>query len=140
MEEKRKFNSKGGKSFAKKDNKGFAKKDSRKFDGKKDKGFAGKKDNFKKLNDSRNSNKYKDKKVEEKVEKVEEVAASNVRYYIYKCLYNIYVNKAFSNIEIDHVIRENNINELDAKLLTNVVYGTLSHDKVLNWEKDETSE
>ena len=134
MEEKRKFNGKGGKSFGKKDNKGFAKKDSRKFDGKKDRGFDGKKDNYKKLNDSRNSNKYKDKKVDEKVEKVEEVAASNVRYYIYKCLYNIYVNKAFSNIEIDHVIRENNINELDAKLLTNVVYGTLSHDKVLNWE------
>lgn len=69
---------------------------------------------------------HKDEKKQEKV--------SNVRYYIYKCLYNIYVNKAFSNIEIDHIIRENNINELDAKLLTNIVYGTLSHDKILNWE------
>ncbi len=69
-------------------------------------------------------------------EKKESEAATtpNVRYYIYKCLYNIYVNQAFSNIEIDHIIRENSINELDAKLLTNIVYGTLLHEKILKWE------
>lgn len=60
--------------------------------------------------------------------------AQNVRYYTYLCLYNIYVKKAFSNIEIDHIIRENNINSLDAKLLTNIVYGTLSHEMILKWE------
>ena len=88
---------------------------------------------FKKPNDDK---KKFDKPVETKpVEKVEKTEkTSNVRYYIYKCLYNIYINKAFSNIEIDHIIRENKINELDAKLLTNIVYGTLSHDKILNWE------
>ena len=58
----------------------------------------------------------------------------NVRYYIYKCLYNIYVYRAFSNIEIDHIIRENKINEADARLLTNIVYGTISHEKLLRWE------
>ena len=55
----------------------------------------------------------------------EEKEISNVRFFVYKCLYNIYVNKAFSNIEIDHIIRENKINELDAKLLTNIVYGII---------------
>ena len=78
-------------------------------------------------------------KKERKEEKVE-LEANNVRYYIYKCLYNIYVKKAFSNIEIDHIIRDNKINELDAKLLTNIVYGTLSHDKILNWEINKLSE
>lgn len=63
-----------------------------------------------------------------------ESAPTNIRYYIYKCLYNIYVKMAFSNIEIDHIIRENKISELDAKLLTNIVYGTLLHEKVLKWE------
>ena len=78
-------------------------------------------------------------KKEEK-EQINTKETSNIRYYIYKCLYNIYVNKAFSNIEIDHTIRENNINELDAKLLTNIVYGTLSHNKLLNWEISKLSE
>ena len=76
----------------------------------------------------------------EENEQVNSKETSNIRYYIYKCLYNIYVNKAFSNIEIDHTIRENNINELDAKLLTNIVYGTLSHNKLLNWEISKLSE
>ena len=77
---------------------------------------------------------FKNTKIEKTEKVVKEEKVNNVRYFIYKCLYNIYVNKAFSNIEIDHVIRENNINELDAKLLTNIVYGTLSHDRILNWE------
>ena len=64
----------------------------------------------------------------------------NIRYYVYKCLYNIYVYKAFSNIEIDHIIRQNNINELDAKLLTNIVYGTLAHEKLLKWEISKLSQ
>ena len=109
---------------------------------KKDPSFAKKKETFKKLGHDNRKKDFKKKdtfkkkedfKVKKEVETVSE-PTSNVRYYIYKCLYNIYVNKAFSNIEIDHVIRENHINELDAKLLTNIVYGTLSHDKVLNWE------
>ena len=109
---------------------------------KKDPSFAKKKETFKKLGHDNHKKDFKKKdtfkkkedfKVKKEVETVSE-PTSNVRYYIYKCLYNIYVNKAFSNIEIDHVIRENHINELDAKLLTNIVYGTLSHDKVLNWE------
>ena len=83
--------------------------------------------------DNQNFKKRNDKKVE-KTEVIEENNTNNVRFYVFQCLYNIYVNKAFSNIEIDHIIRKNNINELDAKLLTNIVYGTLSHDKVLNWE------
>lgn len=69
-----------------------------------------------------------------------ENSTKNVRYFIFKCLYNIYVKKAFSNIEIDHIIRENNIDDLDAKLLTNVVYGTLSHEKILQWEIDKLCE
>lgn len=86
-----------------------------------------------------------DKKTERKTEVdnkeiITKEQSSNVRYFVYKCLYNIYVNKAFSNIEIDHVIRENKINELDAKLLTNIVYGTLSHDKILNWELKQLCE
>ena len=103
----------------------------RKYGEKKDPSFAKKRENFKKLGHNskkkdfkKNDDKFKKKenfKVNKEMEKVEETPASNVRYYIYKCLYNIYVNKAFSNIEIDHVIRENHINELDAKLLTNVV-------------------
>lgn len=76
------------------------------------------------------SNKFK----REKKETTPKQENTNIRYYTYKCLYNIYVKRAFSNIEIDHTIRENNINELDAKLLTNIVYGTLSHDKLLTWE------
>lgn len=74
------------------------------------------------------------KKFNHKDDKKEDVKETNIRYYIYKCLHSIYVKKAFSNIEIDHVIRENNISDLDAKLLTNIVYGTLSNEKVLNWE------
>ena len=57
----------------------------------------------------------------------------NVRYHIYRCLYNIYYYEAFSNIEVDHAIRENKLNDMDAKLLTNIVYGTISHDKSLRW-------
>lgn len=117
------------------DKKGFKKKDEKSFVKKNDKPFEKKKD-FKK------DSKPFDKKPFKKEEKTETVNKenSNIRHYIYKCLYNIYVNKAFSNIEIDHVIRENNINELDAKLLTNVVYGTLSHNKLLNWEISKLSE
>ena len=98
--------------------------------------------NFKrKFDDKKPKKDFKPKsfKKVEKVEKAEETK-TNIRYYIYKCLYNIYVNKAFSNIEIDHVIRQNNISELDAKLLTNIVYGTLSHNKILNWEISKLSE
>lgn len=120
--------------------------ENKRFNGKNDGGFKKKKDNFNKMRNSSDKNKFKNKngfKKDFKKEKTNdkqvevnetEMSNNNVRFYIYQCLYNIYVNKAFSNIEIDHVIRSNNINELDAKLLTNVVYGTLSHDKVLNWE------
>lgn len=94
--------------------------------------FKGKNNNFKSKKD------FKEKIIKE--EKTEEKEISNVRFFVYKCLYNIYVNKAFSNIEIDHIIRENKINELDAKLLTNIVYGTLSHDKILNWELKQLCE
>ena len=134
MEEKRNFKPKTDKKFNK--NKDFKK--GRSFDSKEkpDRSFKGKKDDFKKKDNFNGKNSFKDKKIEKKVEEVKENVeqTSNVRFYIFQCLYNIYVNKAFSNIEIDHTIRKNNINELDAKLLTNVVYGTLSHDKVLNWE------
>ena len=92
------------------------------------------KDNFKRKSfDRKNDNKKRfDRKPKPEAKKEEK--PSNVRLFTYKCLYNIYVNKAYSNIEIDHIIRSNNINELDAKLLTNIVYGTLSNEKVLNWE------
>ena len=131
MENKKSFKSNKGKGF---DKPRYSKKENDK------KGNFSKPKSFKKENDNNkrfNKPKVKsfDKPKVEKVERVEKVEkTSNVRYYIYKCLYNIYVNKAFSNIEIDHIIRENNINELDAKLLTNIVYGTLSHDRILNWE------
>lgn len=65
---------------------------------------------------------------------------NNIRFYIYTCLYNIYFNGAYSNIEVDHVIRENGISQLDAKLLTNVVYGTISHNNILSWEIDKLSD
>ncbi len=91
------------------------KKDNKNFNFKK-KDFNNKKDNDLKKDNEINKGTY------------------NIRYYIYKCLYNIYEYKAFSNIEIDHIIRQNNINDLDAKLLTNIVYGTLSHEKLLKWE------
>jgi len=120
MEKKKFYNSK---PKFKKDN------DKKNFDNKKD---------FKRKDDKSFSKKKDFKKEEVKQEVNKET--SNIRKYIYKCLYNIYVNKAFSNIEIDHVIRENNINELDAKLLTNIVYGTLSHNKLLNWEISKLSE
>ena len=80
-------------------------------------------------------NKKDDKQVE-----VTKNVTTSVRYYAYQCLYKIYVEKAYSNIEIDHIIRSNNISELDAKLLTNIVYGTLSHEKILNWEIRQLSE
>ncbi len=78
----------------------------------------------------RNKKSFDNKKKDEEVKNVE----TSVRYYAYLCLYKVFVEKAYSNIEIDHVIRENKINELDAKLLTNIVYGTLSHERLLNWE------
>ena len=78
----------------------------------------------------RNKKSFENKKKNEEVKNVE----TSVRYYAYLCLYKVFVEKAYSNIEIDHVIRENKINELDAKLLTNIVYGTLSHERLLNWE------
>ncbi len=101
-------------------NKGF-KKDNKNFDFKK-KDFNNKKDNSFNKEDENNKE------------------SCNIRYYIYKCLYNIYVYKAFSNIEIDHIIRQNSINDLDAKLLTNIVYGTLSHEKLLKWEISKLSQ
>ena len=94
--------------------------------------FDRKNDGKKSFNKVKDNKKSFDRKPKTEV-KVEE-KPSNVRIYAYKCLYNIYVNKAYSNIEIDHIIRSNNINELDAKLLTNIVYGTLSNEKLLNWE------
>ena len=131
MEEKRKFRNKGigfdRPRHSKKEN-------DRKPKTNQSKGNFNKPKSFKKSDGNKKFNKPKVEKIE-KVDKVEkEEKSSNVRYFIYKCLYNIYVNKAFSNIEIDHIIRENKINELDAKLLTNIVYGTLSHDRILNWE------
>ena len=42
------------------------------------------------------------KKVE-KVEKAEETK-TNIRYYIYKCLYNIYVNKAFKFNDVYYLL------------------------------------
>ena len=127
--------------------KDFKKKDEKSFDKKNDKPFV-KKSNFKKDEKYVDKKPFKkdgksfDKKPFKKVEQVDVVnkETSNIRQYIYKCLYNIYINKAFSNIGIDHIIRENNINELDAKLLTNIVYGTLSHNKLLNWEISKLSE
>lgn len=119
-----------------KDKKPFKKdfKDNKKFG---DRKFKEDKKSFKKdFKDNKKSFK-KDNKFEKAKEEIKEIKKeenTNIRYYTYKCLYNIYVKKAFSNIEIDHTIRENNINELDAKLLTNIVYGTISHDKILNWE------
>lgn len=68
-----------------------------------------------------------------------EHSKNNIRFYIYQCLYNIFYKHAYSNIEIDHTIRENKINDLDAKLLTNVVYGTLIHEKILQWEINKLS-
>ena len=94
--------------------------------------FDRKNDGKKSFNKVKDNKKSFDRKPKTEV-KVEE-KPSNVRKYAYKCMYNIYVNKANSNIEIDHIIRSNNINELDAKLLTNIVYGTLSNEKLLNWE------
>ena len=131
MEEKRKFRNKGIGFDRPRQSK---KENDRKPKTNQSKGNFNKPKSFKKSDDNKKFNKPKVEKIE-KVEKVEkEEKNSNVRYFIYKCLYNIYVNKAFSNIEIDHIIRENKINELDAKLLTNIVYGTLSHDRILNWE------
>lgn len=75
----------------------------------------------------------KKERLENKVKK------TNIRYYIYLCLYNVFYKHSYSNIEIDHVIRENNINELDSKLLTNIVYGTLAHEKLLQWEINKLS-
>ena len=102
------------------------------------------KKNTKRFNNKSNTNfnkkPFNDKKKFETEKKSLEKQTVNIRYFIYKCLYNIYVNGAFSNIEIDHTIRNNNISELDAKLLTNVVYGTLSHNKILNWEISKLSE
>lgn len=63
----------------------------------------------------------------------------NIRNYIYSCLFNIYYNDAYSNIEIDHMIRAKHIEGADAALLTNVVYGTLKHDKELRWELSKLS-
>lgn len=63
-----------------------------------------------------------------------------IRKYIYDCLCHIYIDKAYSNIDIDHILRENEIIDADRKLLTNVVYGTLQHEKRLNWELEELTE
>ena len=134
--EERKFNGKksfdkGGKKPFNKDRKSFDKGDRKPFN--KDKGF----NKDRKFNDKGGNRSFnKDRKPFDKKEQVEEVknVDTSVRYYAYLCLYKVYVEKAYSNIEIDHVIRENKINELDAKLLTNIVYGTLSHERLLNWE------
>ena len=64
----------------------------------------------------------------------------NVRYYIYQCLYNIYVKKAFVNIEVDHIIRKKDLSIQDKNLLTKVVYGTLQKDYLLNWEIKKLSD
>lgn len=95
------------------------------------------KKNFKdrrKPKDFRQKHPFDKKKQKDDVKEVKKEKEINIRYYIYLCLHNIYIKKAYSNIEIDHIIRENKINDLDAKLLTNIVYGTLSNEKVLNWE------
>ena len=59
---------------------------------------------------------------------------TNVRYYIYKCLCNIYLDKSYVNIDIDHMLRENELSDPDRRLLTNVVYGTIQHNNLLEWE------
>jgi len=141
---KKEFRKDGDKKFSSKGHFDNKKKDKGDFGNKRKPDFKRNDNKFdKKPNYSKGGEGFKKKTNDNFVKhdnKEEEQPKSNIRYYVYKCLYNIYFKDAYSNIEIDHIIRENDISELDAKLLTNIVYGTLSHDRLLNWEISKLSE
>jgi len=132
--EKRKFDKKPhgdfkGKKPFNKDRKDGFKKDDRKDNFKPRRNFDKKDQDFKKKDNFRKDDHPVDK--EEK---------KNVRYYVYNCLYNIYVNKSYVNIDIDHTIQDSNMSDLDKRLFTRIVYGTLQNEKRLVWEMRKLSE
>lgn len=60
-----------------------------------------------------------------------------VRECAFECLCNIILNKSYSNIDLDHMIRKNNLSSIDSALLTQIVYGTLQHQNLLRWEIEQ---
>lgn len=58
----------------------------------------------------------------------------NVREYAFECLSHIFIDKSYSNIDLDNTIRSAKLSEKDRALLTNIVYGTLQHSNILKWE------
>lgn len=89
----------------------------------------------KKKNDRGSSKK---KSFSESKKKQNEIVS--VRKHIYDCLCHIYIDQSYSNIDLDHMIRENKMSDADRRLFTNVVYGTLQHERQLNWELQQLTE
>ena len=58
----------------------------------------------------------------------------NVRECAFECLCNIFINKSYSNIDLDNTIKNAKLNEKDKALFTHIVYGTLQHSNLLKWE------
>ena len=58
----------------------------------------------------------------------------NVREYAFNCLCRVFIEKSYSNIDLDNILRTANLNDKDKALLTHIVYGTLQHYALLQWE------
>lgn len=58
----------------------------------------------------------------------------NVREYAFNCLCRVFIDKSYSNLDLDNILRTANLNDKDKALLTNIVYGTLQHYLLLSWE------
>ncbi len=57
----------------------------------------------------------------------------SVRVAIYQSLNNIYKNNAFSNLEINRVLKKGELSSLDGSLYTNIVYGVLQNSAFLDF-------
>ncbi|MQS51469.1 16S rRNA (cytosine(967)-C(5))-methyltransferase RsmB [Companilactobacillus mishanensis] len=58
----------------------------------------------------------------------------NPRALAVEALTRILKNKAYSNIEINNILKRSDVSNVDSRLMTNIVYGVLQHKMILEYQ------
>ncbi|KRK91482.1 16S rRNA (cytosine(967)-C(5))-methyltransferase RsmB [Companilactobacillus futsaii] len=59
---------------------------------------------------------------------------NNPRELAVEALTRVFKNKAYSNIEINNILKDSDMSDADKRLMTNIVYGVIQHKYVLEYQ------
>src|SRR5699024_8979590 len=59
---------------------------------------------------------------------------NNPRELAVEALTRVFKNKAYSNIEINNILKNSDMSDADKRLMTNIVYGVIQHKYVLEYQ------